>query len=1197
MKSIFVSSTFRDMHEERDIIHERVMPALNEYAARYGESVSFCDLRWGVNTQDLESEEGSKKVLSVCLDEIDRCRPYMLVILGERYGWIPEPEIMRVAEKDREGLDPDDLEKSVTALEIEYGALQNREQLDHTLFYFREFEGPVPEGYGQEDALHAKKLAELKARIRKFAGNNLHTYTVSWNSRKQALKGMDQFAEQVTENVKKLMEADWKAYADLSPYEKDRRFQWDYARQKGEQFRAREGLVEEYIEKLNHGQKLLALTGPAGSGKSTIMARLALQLRNSGKEVLPVFCGSTVFCRNALDVIRYIVRYIEDRFSLPHFEEKADSGRSEMNRTPGAGAGNDGGEQDRTEIDRWTDRMKDLCAWYTEKSEKELVILVDAADQLTADEARERLRFIPPDLSDRVKVVCSFLDTFHPEYYSGLEETETVRPLEETDRREVVKGILSFLRRELSEPVIDRIVGKKGAANPLYLSLTVQRLVMMDKSDFEKIVEQGDGIDAITARQLEVVDSLPENLDELCMDIVHAASGKLGGYMAELAVQYIALSRYGLREKDLEGILTARGLEWNSLDFTLFIRYLKSFFLLRDDGRWDFTHRSIREGFRKHSADAKKLHREILEYLKQLDIRDEMRVGETAYHCYGADDKEYFIRYVNEYEYEKDIIRPAAKTVYEISMEDVGAWMCDTIKSGEKYNAGHYFISFINFDINECFGNSQKELNVRYKLFHAAADLAYICADKINDRGDMRNVRNKLDILRAYTPEEEEFQEIRESYEKILQQLEDGFRKMLEVESLCDLGISYDNIAQVYVELGGMENLQKACEMYERSLQIAKFTAEKDPSEERERDLSISYNNVGRVCEKLGGEQNSRKAYEMYKKGLRIAEALAEKQGNAESLTDLIISLHRMGDAYLNRGDEQNLQTAQDVYERALCIAEPLVMEHETAENWRLLNISYNKVGVICEKRGGAENLRRAYEMYEKGLRIAEFLVKEQRTAESLEDLADSYMRLGGIIYDHLEREEDLWKAYALFEKSLEIRKKLAEEQGNAESRKELLISYELMGDVCGRLGGEKNLQKAREMYENGVRIAKIQAEQLKTAESRRDLSMVYSGMAGICIKIGDQENLLLAWELCNISLKIQWELAEQQGSIQNYTDLAVSLRQAAEHPMTGPVLKKQYLEQMLSISEMLYRQTQSPRHRQFIEIAKAMLAQLQPHL
>lgn len=1162
MKSIFVSSTFRDMHEERDIIHERVMPALNEYAARYGESVSFCDLRWGVNTEDLESEEGSRKVLSVCLDEIDRCRPYMLVILGERYGWIPEPETMLAAEEGREGLDPDDLEKSVTALEIEYGALHNREQLGHTLFYFREFEGPAPEGYEQEDALHAQKLAELKARIQKLAGNNLHTYTVSWDSGKQVLKGMEQFAAQVTEDVKRLMEVDWQAYADLSPYEKDRRFQWDYARQKGEQFRARENLIGEYMEKLNHGQKLLVLTGPAGSGKSTLMARLALQLRDSGKEVLPVFCGSTLFCRNALDVIRYIVRYIEDRFSLPHFEEKADSGRTEINRTPGAGAGNDGGEQGRTEIDRWTERMKDLCAWYREKAEKELVILVDAADQLTADEARERLRFIPPDLSDKVKVVCSFLDTFHPEYYSGREETETVRPLEETDKREVVKGILSFLRRELSEPVIDRIVRKKGAANPLYLSLTVQRLVMMDKSDFEKIVEQGDGIDAITARQLEVVDSLPENLDELCMDIVHAASGKLGGYLAELAVQYIALSRYGLREKDLEGILTARGLEWNSLDFTLFIRYMKSFFLLRDDGRWDFTHRSVREGFRKHSADTKKLHREILEYLKKLDIRDEMRVEEIAYHCYGADDKEYFIRYVSQYEYQKDIIGPAAKTAYEISQQDGGEWLCGTIRRGEELPADCNFTAFLIFDVKEKFGNSQKELEIQLKVFSAAAELAYIYAEMQNDSADLGSL---LGLKKKWNNEiGGNYQELYGVYKKIfndtsgtggsdgqglcavyeraLRRKQENRETKRDVVSLCDLSVSYDNIAQVYVELGGVENLHKALEMYERSLRIVNFTAEKDPSEERKRDLSISYNNVGRVCEKLGGEQYLRKAYEMYEKGLRIAEVLAEKQGGVESLTDLIINLHKEGDVCSNPGGNQDFQKAQDAYERALHIAEVLADSVKTAPVWRLLSISYNKVGEICEKRGGTDNFRIAYEMYEKGLRIAEFLEREQRTPESLKDLGFSYMRLGV---------------------------------------------------VCGKLGGEKNFEKAREMFEKSVRITEILAENQQTAESRRDLTMNWLGMANICMMMGGEENLLLSRELCTKSLKIQKELAEQQKSSQSYTDLAAGLCMAAGHPMTSPDLKKQYLEQMLSISEKLYRQTQSPIHRQFIEIAKAMLSQL----
>jgi hypothetical protein len=47
MKSIFVSSTFRDMQAERDMLHLEVIPRLQEKAREYGERISFTDLRWG----------------------------------------------------------------------------------------------------------------------------------------------------------------------------------------------------------------------------------------------------------------------------------------------------------------------------------------------------------------------------------------------------------------------------------------------------------------------------------------------------------------------------------------------------------------------------------------------------------------------------------------------------------------------------------------------------------------------------------------------------------------------------------------------------------------------------------------------------------------------------------------------------------------------------------------------------------------------------------------------------------------------------------------------------------------------------------------------------------------------------------------------------------------------------------------------
>ena len=95
MLSILISSTFNDMQGERDVIRTRVTPALQRVAARYGQSVRLLDLRWGVNTAEMGEAEAAQKVLDVCLDEIERCEGYMVCLLGNRYGWVPDYEMLK----------------------------------------------------------------------------------------------------------------------------------------------------------------------------------------------------------------------------------------------------------------------------------------------------------------------------------------------------------------------------------------------------------------------------------------------------------------------------------------------------------------------------------------------------------------------------------------------------------------------------------------------------------------------------------------------------------------------------------------------------------------------------------------------------------------------------------------------------------------------------------------------------------------------------------------------------------------------------------------------------------------------------------------------------------------------------------------------------------------------------------------------
>ena len=90
---VFISSTFRDMMRERDLLVKEVFPELRRKCAKRFVTFTEVDLRWGIT----EAQANEGQVLPLCLAEIERSRPYFIGLLGERYGWIPDtirPEVM-----------------------------------------------------------------------------------------------------------------------------------------------------------------------------------------------------------------------------------------------------------------------------------------------------------------------------------------------------------------------------------------------------------------------------------------------------------------------------------------------------------------------------------------------------------------------------------------------------------------------------------------------------------------------------------------------------------------------------------------------------------------------------------------------------------------------------------------------------------------------------------------------------------------------------------------------------------------------------------------------------------------------------------------------------------------------------------------------------------------------------------------------
>ena len=78
-----------------------VFKELRSHCARRGVDFVGVDLRWGLDAN-------IRGALDACLKEIDRCRPFFVSLLGDRYGWLPPPERIacEVMERARGRTDP-----------------------------------------------------------------------------------------------------------------------------------------------------------------------------------------------------------------------------------------------------------------------------------------------------------------------------------------------------------------------------------------------------------------------------------------------------------------------------------------------------------------------------------------------------------------------------------------------------------------------------------------------------------------------------------------------------------------------------------------------------------------------------------------------------------------------------------------------------------------------------------------------------------------------------------------------------------------------------------------------------------------------------------------------------------------------------------------------------------------------------------
>lgn len=396
LRRFFVSSTFRDFHAERDLLSTKIIGEFREEARKHGEEALTVDLRWGLDNFGLSEEDVVSKVLSVCLDEIRYSRPFMIVFLGDRFGWVPDRKL--ITDDFASKFDSVDGE-SITALEIKYG-VENVEN-PRCIICIRDIpHEKIPEKfrdiYVEEDPICREKLRELKDRLRKNYSDRIIDYTADIDPDTGESKNFRTTKKNFGGNFISLYDAilsairadcadDWKKYDALPWQRRELEAANNFVTNRANLFVGRRLLLERIKEKLKLAHQLF-LCGLPGSGKTSLACKLAADLRKKRRHVCFLQAGSSPQSSNAqysLQQIIYFLRedvlHLSDKFSPP------------------------------SDYVGWKNYLAALC----EKIPRnvKVYIFVDAIEKMTADEHRNRLDFLPLS-SENVYCLITCTDEF-----------------------------------------------------------------------------------------------------------------------------------------------------------------------------------------------------------------------------------------------------------------------------------------------------------------------------------------------------------------------------------------------------------------------------------------------------------------------------------------------------------------------------------------------------------------------------------------------------------------------------------------------------------------------------------------------------------------------------------------------------------------------------------------------------------------
>jgi len=1059
-RPIFITSTFRDMGAERDYLRNVVFPELEERLKDRRHTLEPIDLRWGVETVSVSEEQAKELlVLKVCLAEIERSRPFLLALVGDRYGWIPPQDRLAAAAQEA-GLDVDVRDKSITALEIEYGILSHADQQQRSYFYFRK---PLPydemtrekaadycdlKNPGGEEE-HGRVVA-FKERIRQNPQfiNRVRDYQAQWDSQNQKVTGLEAWGRMVLEDLWRDLDEETKAFLrapETGWQEQERWTLEEFVQNRNRGFIGRMEISEEIMGQatspaMSGSPCGLCLVGDAGSGKSALFSHIygLLQDRN----VLLLASAAGISPRSG-EVNAILLRWIED---LAQFLEEA----SPLPEKPTA-----------DDIEEQFVRLLGRAA-----IKKRIVIMIDALNQLESTPRAHQLTWLPKPLPDNVRMIATTLPGEEADAMKdrGGVILTNLPALQRVEARDLIDHICDRYHRKIHPQVAEALLSKKNIeglpafGNPLWLELAVEEINLLDTDDFSRADKQytGSAEERLHHLLLDTASSLPCDIEGLYEWMLGRNEKIHGTAWSKSFAVVMALSRNGWRESDLRMLMPMLGSEqWDDLHFAVLRRSFRGHLVRRGViGQYDFFHQQMRCAVEKrycsNTEEMKKWHHQIADFLQTLPAEDKLRQDERMHHLISADDSVGAARYYSGELASGELagatralagyIRAARSKELLTGLPWVLQWLDGrTLTANQIGQICHRFLTCLYDDLY-----ASSTIKIRITLMQQVIrTLEELVKDNFSDRPWERDLAAGHDRMGDIFMSQGDSKKAFGEYQKSLQ----GWTALTKVnpaDRMLRHGLSWSMIkcGDVYVAEG---HLDEATKIYRDSRKIFEDLIGHDPSNSLwQKNLSSCIERIAKVMEEKWEPYS---ALLSYRESLAIKEKLAAADPEDNLLQqDLAGTLAHIGEMCRIRNE---MSSAEKAYQDSITIRVKMVARDPSNILWqRDLSESHSNMGQILNTQGKQQS---ALQAYLSAINILQKLLAADPSNNTWVDrLTQCFKNVADIL-----SELKMWDpARQVLAGSVELRElKAKEDPTNLSKQSKLAKSHEEFGALFVRMG------------------------------------------------------------------------------------------------------------------------------------------------